>query len=352
MQTGFTLHIFNPETDLAAGTGNSSYTPPAIIRKFRNTLALLPVLFASAGDYILIPEEITDEQLSQLPLYDLLSRSDVRIVKIADARNVRPDRIRPWGWNMSLRNYLLQNKINESLIPSKDSIERLRNLSHRKLTIDFYSMWRDNFPWVCIPEHIVSPDCLSDMKENLSDVCMKAPWSSSGRGVIFTRDFPESKIREWCRGIIRSQGGVMVEPRYDRRMDFASEWVINNREVTFRGFSLFNVSERGKYKSNVIASQEKLRSMIYAETGPLDDVIEMQRSFISEVIAPVYEGPLGFDMLLTADGTVVPCVEINIRNTMGNLSIDIADRWNDLFDSGVFSPEMLIAKYNRSHDED
>ena len=46
-------------------------------------------------------------------------------------------------------------------------------------------------------------------------------------------------------------------------------------------------------------------------------MIELQRDAIAEVVAPGYSGPLGIDMLATGDGRINPCVEMNLRMTMG-----------------------------------
>ena len=38
-------------------------------------------------------------------------------------------------------------------------------------------------------------------------------------------------------------------------------------------------------------------------------------------MAPWYEGPVGVDMLVTSDGNLHPCIEINWRMTMGMVAV-------------------------------
>lgn len=77
----------------------------------------------------------------------------------------------------------------------------------------------------------------------------------------------------------------------------------------FLGVSTFITSERGKYKSNVVAPQENIVAYIlqhidvYGNGNNLSVIIERQRLLLENYVAPYYEGPLGIDMLVT--GTAI-----------------------------------------------
>lgn len=150
----------------------------------------------------------------------------------------------------------------------------------------------------------------------------KAPWSSSGRGVLYTADLTYEQTLQWIRGIIRSQGAVMAEKAYAKSLDFATEWTIDPQGTHFIGISVFEASKRGKYHRNYKGSQAELWNMI---PNLRTDLIERQRATINKVIAPCYYGPLGIDMLVTDTGLIHPCIEINLRNTMGSVLIDPDD---------------------------
>ena len=48
-----TLHIFNPEHDIALAQNNSNYTPSNAVLQIRNDLAFIPYIWANQGDLIL-----------------------------------------------------------------------------------------------------------------------------------------------------------------------------------------------------------------------------------------------------------------------------------------------------------
>jgi hypothetical protein len=49
-----TLHIFNPEHDIALAYDNKYFTAPHAGRLLRHDLDYLPVLWAAEGDYVLV----------------------------------------------------------------------------------------------------------------------------------------------------------------------------------------------------------------------------------------------------------------------------------------------------------
>lgn len=150
----------------------------------------------------------------------------------------------------------------------------------------------------------------------------KSPWSSSGRGIMLTDDLAAKHVEPWIRGTIERQGSVMMEKAYSRRLDFASEWICKYGEAKFIGWSVFDVSRRGKYHGQRDGTQASLIGMIHDSTyqNPAD-IVAAQRKAIEALIAPFYNGPLGIDMLTTENGAVNPCVELNLRHTMGMLSL-------------------------------
>ena len=143
------------------------------------------------------------------------------------------------------------------------------------------------------------------------------------------RDLKPMHVEPWIRGIIRSQGAVMVEPIYEKILDCATEWIMSGGKATFLGVSVFEASGRGKYHRNIKANQLSLWNMIGVLT---QQVIDKQRYALQSVIGTDYDGPVGIDMLLTSTGTLHPCVELNLRRTMGSILIHPDDK-------------SLVAKY-------
>ena len=60
----------------------------------------------------------------------------------------------------------------------------------------------------------------------------------------------------------------------------------------------------------------------------LRDAIELIRTYMSEAIHGEYIGPFGVDMMVLPGKTICPCVEINLRRTMGHVALSLYDKDN------------------------
>ena len=90
-----TLHIFNPEHDIALAYDNKYFTAPHAGRLLRHDLDYLPVLWAAEGDYVLV-ENIGSAQQHALRLQrygeqvNFVSRNDV------ERLSEHIDNVSPW----------------------------------------------------------------------------------------------------------------------------------------------------------------------------------------------------------------------------------------------------------------
>lgn len=310
------LLLFNPETEYALASGASFYTPPARVEKLRRERQLLPEAWAEEGDLILVDNA---EEFS----------SRFRLVQWEDLEGVFSEMpeiiIEPWGWNQALVRKLKDYGVPESNLPARSDIDRIRELAHRHTTILLNSLWNENVEekWkVDVPIEFTSiGDCMAYYRNNRG-CWMKAPWSSSGRGVINTAaDMTEELVEQWCRGIIRRQGSVMCETGAERVSDYATEWKMIDGTACYLGLSSFFTSNRGKYIANESMSQDHLKEKFNSESGiPLDEVIRLQKDILEEVLTG-YEGLFGVDMIIEKNGRLRPFVEVNLRRTMGMLHI-------------------------------
>lgn len=336
------IHIFNPDTDYALASGLNFYTPPARIAALRQSMALFPLSFANPGDAILCLDPVPDGGPGCIEGYHEASRrgTDIYFPVTEPDRYGHPvtryrhwitgdtppaeSEILPWGWNAALRRHLADSGFQPSRLPSPERIRSLRELSHRRTTVTFNRMLADAGLTAEKGCDCVIPCELHDTESVLGfvalhpDSYLKAPWSSSGRGVIRTGDLEERHIRPWASGILRRQGAVMAEPTAERVLDFATEWHCRDGHAHFAGLSVFDTSRRGKYIANRHGSHSSLSYMISeAAPGWSGLITDAQRHAIETLIAPGYDGPLGIDMLVDDRGMIRPCIEINLRMTMG-----------------------------------
>lgn len=336
------IHIFNPDTDYALASNQPGYTPPAAVRKMRAMLAILPAVYADNEDFVVCLDHPTTDH----PLYPAFRRlvelKSITVLSIDSLDRIKEDivQISPWGWNRSLLNTLSKTVIApHCILPDVKDISKLRELSHRRTTIAFHKTLKSfGLTDVDTPKEFFNVEEALDFYHSNKECFFKAPWSSSGRGIMYAGDLELMHIEPWIRGIIKQQGSVMGEARLPKVMDFATEWMITDGKPEFNGVAAFEASTRGKYHFNRIDSQESLiNEFEKISATSLSVIIDAQKAALSETIAPEYSGPVGIDMVVGAEGEVNPCIELNLRNTMGMVAMRVANQISDSSDKEVVS---------------
>lgn len=316
-----TLYLFNPENDMALASGSPHYMPPASAKKMSADLAALPAWYADEGSDVLLPEHRQAEWMQKNVPLDLS-------VGWAFGLDAEYEKLSPWGWNHALvRGLREKGWQNDALCMAMDEV---RALSSRKVAVELLpklrvegtageSFWLDSVEELC--RHASSGERM----------LLKAPWSGSGKGIQPLVGVPDENLCGWIRRIVRTQGGVVCEPYYNKVEDFAMEFHASAEGVSFVGYSLFEADARGIYKENWLATDEAIEERLsqYVAGKVLEDV---RRGLLKELplaLKNVYQGYLGVDMMIvhTPSGYAVhPCVEINLRMNMGVVSRLFFDR--------------------------
>ncbi len=343
-----TLHIFNPEHDLALASGLTHFTAPHAGRQLRHDLGWLPALWAEEGDAVLVDDVALAQRATR--------RRHVATRLFVDKREVASlplNRVDAWGWNAALRNQLLRCGVDEALLPSADMVDGIRQLSHRRTAASLLPLLQED----CTLGEAV--EC-STMEETAAWVgrygraVIKAPWSSSGRGIRFItserheRQLPMSSAPSmdgWLRNVLLRQGTVMVEPYYDKAKDFGMEFYSDGQgHVEYLGLSLFHTAN-GAYTGKILATEQAKRKMLgrYLQMTLIDGMQARLCSELGRLCCGKYCGPLGVDMMVccthekmndkggTMSGFLLhPCVEINLRRTMGHVALALAPTDDDI----------------------
>ena len=86
-----TLHIFNPEHDIALASGLANFTAPHAGRLLRHDLGYLPALWAEPGDMVLVDDpEYAKQALRKLSAR--LFRAGLKRISTTASRFIRYDR--------------------------------------------------------------------------------------------------------------------------------------------------------------------------------------------------------------------------------------------------------------------
>lgn len=307
------VYLFNPENDVALGYWKQSFTLSPLVKALHLDGASLPMWYASDDDYVFDPRaEASVEWRREM--------SD-KFGLEANVSSIVPEGLEgmPWGWSYDACRQLLSIGAE---VPDMERVEKLRVLSHRRLTVEVMCRLREMLPFA-IPDLPSEAKSLADVKREFEergrDIFIKAPWSSSGRGVVRANRWTDG-LEARVGNIIRRQGSVMCETAVDKRHDFAMEFRSEGGRVEWLAYSLFFNEHDTSYGGNILAPDSELESMLVddgADSSQLEMVRRALERIFTELIAPYYEGYFGVDMMVASDGMIVPCVEVNLRMTMG-----------------------------------
>lgn len=337
------IYLFNPTCEYAVANGNTSWQPNLLLQKMESDLGCLPLYFAKTEDYVVVEHMPSVEYFkkisaikSDIPgfiLKDELKKSTFSAFKI--------NHLKPWGWSPAVHKLLSPLKpncadsfkaspvfnwtANHKEIYSKRFALHILTRLIKTLTSE-YIIQEDQIPVICTSQGEV------EIQLNKWDKLMvKAPWSSSGRGLQPVTKTPvHAKVWEKINGIIKEQGFVVVEPYLNKVLDFSFQFELKNKKLTFIGISNFLTDKKGQYQGNFL-------------NGLQDDVSQHVRTFQKKAIADIlpklipvlesselaklYEGNFSVDTLTYAtynnELKINPCLEINVRQNMGLLTLQL-----------------------------
>ena len=360
-----TIHIFNPEHDLALASNLRNFTSPHAGRQLRHDLSWLPALWASEGDKVLVDDcesamngyRLLLREVNRLNAKSVLTKHSERSYQTLTANDstfvAKPydfkdtTSISPWGWNQALRFQLKNAGAPLSVLPTEEAIDIIRNLSHRKTSSTLLSSIHDSIKDESIigkSTECYSIDEITSLLKEHKSIVIKAPWSSSGRGVRFIDNEINASTEGWLRNTLQRQGSVMVEPHYSRIKDFAMEFTANaDKTISYCGLSLFDTTN-GAYTGNLLATESRKEEIMSRFVSPslLADIRNAICSKMESIIDGHYVGPFGIDMMIIGNSEadceqkhfyVNPCIEINLRRTMGHVALALTKAINPLNDN-------------------
>lgn len=331
------VHLFFPENDLALATDVANYTPPEAAVRLRRAGDVLPLWYASPGDCFCC-SGVNDRWLSSM---QERFRIDVDVFPYDFSGKFMPA---PWGWSKASRGYFRQLGFPEVLLPGDTSLEAIRNLSHRRTASGLIEKLseRISFPIASPAVELRTQEDIEGFVALVGDAVFKAPWSSSGRGLVRV-DHPTLAryIRQLC-GTVRRQGSVMAERYHAVKLcDFAMLFNMAGDECSAAGFSLFSTTGMGVYTGNMLMPDGSILNRL-GEHYSRENLLILQDAIggvLRDVIGEAYSGPLGVDMMLVEeDGDVMPVIaELNLRMTMGHVARRFCDRYVAGGASGIYS---------------
>ncbi|MDR0429378.1 MAG: hypothetical protein LBH58_02725 [Tannerellaceae bacterium] len=335
------LHYYNPGHETVVLHGSPHYTPSANVRKMQQDLALLPLWYAAEGDYVLTEGEAPPGFILSIPQE---IRPDVTILPLKHAVEKGPalPHMAATPWGLSPQSIHLYKRLRDEYkltIDIPEWNEEYRTLTGRQTASGCYRKIQESLPGIAFPPaplFFTQPETIEAwISRHPGRFVIKTPYSSSGRGLLWLdKNELTAKDKAWIRGAIQRQGGISIEPALKKQTDFALEFHLDKlRNIRFEGLSVFTTSERGSYKENILKSEDKLLKELVSATGA--DTFRLIKIKTAETIRNVfgghYTGYIGVDMLLYETPekklAIHPCIEINMRYTMGMTAIRLFKKY-------------------------
>lgn len=335
------VHYFNPGHETAVLLGLENYTPPANVNRMIRELAYLPAWYADKNDLVYMKDNAFPQFLSSLPkelkpFPKAISQKELRLKK-----TVLPEvEAAPWGLSphsLHMFQELKRNYQMNMFVPEWE--KEYFNLTGRQTAAECLDLIRLKLPDLPLP---VTPKFCRRIREvekyqilQNAPFVVKTPYSSSGRGLLW---LPERRLtakeRMWIDGAFKKQGTVSIECGLNKIQDFALEFYSDGEgNITFEGISVFGTEQQGSYSGNILGNQVYLRNLItkWVKEEVYYQIKDTVKEVLQSVFGSVYKGYLGVDMFVYKTKRdayeIHPCVEINMRYTMGMVAIRLSEKY-------------------------
>ena len=315
------LLVFNPEHDYALADNQPQFVALRSAAQF-------------AYDCAPFMRYLTEDEAVVLDAYHPFGKEfQKNFAPLENADHIT--KVTPWGWDAAAVYQLRRIGVPDNLLPTDEQLSKLRELAHRKTTIDAMEFLRghcaqpEKLPEP--PEYLTEIQEIEDFVQRKKDVIFKSPYSGNGRGHLYAHGECSPTLLRQCAGVLKRQGGILAEKQYTVVQDFAMEFECRNGEVIFRGYSLFKTEHYG-YGGNLLMPDSAILQALslYVNIEELSVVQSLVSDFLRQEVAPHYKGDAGVDMFVyQEDGAykLHPFVEVNLRKTMGLAAHDIYARY-------------------------
>ena len=338
------IFLFNPTCEYAVANGKASWQPNRLLQKMETDLATLPQFFTQPCDIVLTDKLPSSEFINsfnrfeyQLPQF--FKKHD--FIKEVEIKPMTLNRLAPWGWSVATHKLLqpLKNHCSYEFknSPVFDWNPESKYLYSKRFALEVLTKLLSELHYdFLLPGHLLTEVCTtqSEIEKVIckwGNVMIKAPWSCSGRGLQpITKTPVHPKVWERITGIINDQGFVIAEPYLNKAADLAFQFKIEHGEIDFCGISNFFTDNKGQYQGNYIhgiPSEYDNDTVTFLKSLPDILVKPIIKTLENSKLSLLYEGNFGIDMLIFRDATnllkVNPCLEINLRQNMGLLTLQL-----------------------------
>jgi hypothetical protein len=340
------LYLFNPTCEMAIANGTISYQPPARLQQFEHDIAAIMLFAANTNDVVVVHDYPSQTFCSTLHEAGIPIPKFKKFNAIISDTSLSLGTLKPWGWSPAMHHKLnlLRDRSSANFLESTVSIWKPehRHFYSRHTSVNCALMASEllkasksellEIP--AIPIKITSVQQIDKLLYHFNNrLVLKAPWSSSGRGVTFITPHTNYRInKQWIEGIIKHQGLLLAEPYLEKQLDISFHFfVMPNGSIQVLGHTFFSTDEKGKFKGCYTAEypgqliESKQLLLIKEAIAQAIDVLHETLKQLNP--GQYYTGPIGIDgmFFINNEGKLRlhPAIEVNIRHSMGYLNLQI-----------------------------
>jgi len=320
------VYYFNPGHETAILNGSKHYHPPRLTAKLQSDLATLPLWYSEPDDR------------PKICLTDNIAENDIV--------GFHSDKVDFWGISPASVHYLetLNQRFDLNLkIPVWKN--EYRHLGSRFAAADVLARLTDEIPEIdpdIIPKFVSSIEEIKTILQKRKTILIKTPFSSSGQGLLrlSSSGALSRSEQQILNGMLRRQGKVSVEPFLNKLLDFSMHFHCTD-EVRFAGYSVFYTNNKGAYEKSIVADQQTIKNIINhnIDENLIEQVRKKTTQYLSEIYLPHYQGYIGIDCLIynaSNKPALNPCVEINMRKSMGLVALKLFEHHISASSSGEY----------------
>ncbi len=136
------VFLFNPENDIALGSGMPRLTPPRQAALLHRAGAMLPFWLGAGEDSVVVAN--ADLREAEVWRDELRARHGIAGPSpVADLRAIGEARLSPWGWSLDAVSQFERLGIDRARMAAmEETMGMRRGLSHRRSSLEFLGSWR------------------------------------------------------------------------------------------------------------------------------------------------------------------------------------------------------------------
>lgn len=352
------LFYFNPTVEMAVVNGSPFYQPPQLLQTFEREMA--PIMqFLSSPDDIVVLE---DDRNQLYAASSLLTGNSPRFLTFTELYNNAQsfNYLVPWGWSPALYNRFspVWHKFSDEFRASKNGAWNpifptlLNRITSNKILLQILDKHEisglinsNSVPVLC-----TTPEQIEKIFSTLGQIVLKAPISSSGRGVLMLRkNILNNANKAWIKSVIEHQGGIITEPLFKKIADLSFHFNLKNSRAEYLGCIFFKTNSNGGFQGCYLNNPPEIERFLQSVSKTINEIIPVLTRLIEQNYGIHYDGYIGVDAMIVDENNTIclhPCVEINMRSTMGLVTLKMKEKLGNIngFWEIIYAPQGLETK--------